>query len=650
MKPLWTPTADAIRGANLTRYQEWLHQHRGVNVSTYDALWKWSVADIERFWESVWHYFNILHDGHYKTVTNKQQMPGTRWFEGVSLNYAEHVFRMRSEVQLAIAWYNESGSSGELPWSALEDNVSKMQGFLIEAGIRTGDTVVAYLPTVPEATISFLAASSLGAIWSSCSPDFGTRAVADRFAQIKPKVLITADRYTYGGKQFDRRQTLNDLIDALPTVQQVVLLSDDPDGIARNRTVTTWNTIMAGKPRPLTFTRVPFNHPMWVLYSSGTTGLPKAIVHSQGGILLEQLKYGTFHNDIKPGERCFWFTTTGWMMWNYLQGTLLAGGTMVLYDGSPAFPDMNTLWRLIEAGDIRHFGTSAGFILAGMQAGLTPGKDFNLDRLRSIGSTGSTLPPEGFDWIYQRVKPDVWLVSVSGGTDICSAFVGGNPTLPVYAGEIQCRALGVCLEAYDENGHSVEDTVGEMVITSPMPSMPVYFWNDENNKRYRESYFESYPNVWRHGDWIRITPSGGIIIYGRSDATLNRGGVRIGTSEVYSAVATVAEIKDSLVICIERKGGQFWMPLFVVMQPGKALDDPVRKATVNALRAYSPRHVPDEIIVVPDIPYTLSGKKTETPVKNLLMGKPAEKVVNQGALRNPKAMAYFVEMARSIPT
>jgi acetoacetyl-CoA synthetase len=648
MKPLWTPSADIIRRANITAYRTWLQRNGDVGVSDYNALWKWSVDDVERFWASVWNYFDVLHDGDYQTVTNSVPMPETRWFEGVSLNYAEHIFRKRSDSHPAIAWYNESGASGEISWSNLEDSVSKMQRFLVDAGVQSGDSVVSYLPALPEATISFLAANSLGAIWSSCSPDFGTRAVVERFAQIKPKVLVAVDQYTYGGKRFDRRQTLEELAAALPTLQHLVLVSDENESVACSTPVTTWKKVMNGKPRPLTYLRVPFNHPMWVLYSSGTTGLPKAIVHSQGGILLEQLKYGTLHADIKPGDRCFWFTTTGWMMWNYIQGCLLAGGTMVLYDGSPAFPDMNVLWQLIETADIQHFGTSAGFILASMQADLRPLGDFALDGLRSIGSTGSTLPPEGFEWIYENVKRDVWLASISGGTDICSAFVGGNPTLSVHAGEIQCRALGVHLEAYDEDGKPVENVVGEMVISAPMPSMPVFFWNDENNTRYRESYFESYPDVWRHGDWIRITPEGGVIIYGRSDATLNRGGVRIGTSEVYSAVATVAEIKDSLIICIERADGQFWMPLFVVMQPGRTLGNDVREAVIKALRSYSPRHVPDEIIAVPDIPYTLSGKKTETPVKNLLMGKAANKVINQGALRNPQAMAYFIELARGM--
>jgi len=403
--------------------------------------------------------------------------------------------------------------------------------------------------------------------------------------------------------------------------------------------------VTSQKGADLEFVRVPFAHPIWVLYSSGTTGLPKAITHSHGGILLEQLKYGTFHNDFKPGECCFWYTTTGWMMWNYIHGALLAGATMVLYDGSPAYPSLDVLWKLCAEAGIHHFGTSAGYLLANRKEDIHPYQSYNLATLRSISSTGSTLPPEGFAWVYQEVKYDLWLASMSGGTDVCSAFVGGNPTLPVYAGEIQCRALGCRLEAFNEAGEPMTGEVGEMVITKPMPSMPVSFWNDPDFHRYTESYFEMYPGIWRHGDWIEITAHDGIIIYGRSDATLNRGGVRIGTSEIYRAVDDVKEVKDSLIVCIEKAGGQFWMPLFVVMQEGIVLTDDIRKKINTTIRnRYSPRHVPDEIMAVADIPYTISGKKTETPVKKVLMGQDPKKVVNAGALRNPGSMEFFIRL------
>ncbi|MBL0743984.1 acetoacetate--CoA ligase [Chryseolinea lacunae] len=642
--PLWTPSAAANRHTNLTAFMQWLREKKHMHFEYYGQLWEWSVTEPDEFWEHLWHYFDIVHDGTFATVTNGEPMPHTRWFEGTHLNYAEHIFRKASAVYPAIVFKDETGLGREVSWKELKNQTAALQNFLLERGLNVGDRVAAYLPCVPEATVALLAASGLGATWSSCSPDFGTPAVIDRFAQIEPKVLIAVDHYRYGGKVFDKTTTVQELIRALPTVETVIVISEKNTAfIHPTVNIVSWQEVMQRQGHAPVFRRVPFNHPLWVLYSSGTTGLPKAIVHSQGGILLEQLKYGTFHNDFHAGERCFWYTTTGWMMWNYIHGALLAGATMVLYDGSPAYPDLKTLWQFAQDAGIHHFGTSAGFILANLKEGIAPGKDFSLSTLRSISSTGSTLPPEGFAWVYGKLKKDIWLVSMSGGTDVCSAFVGGNPTWPVYAGEIQCRALGCNLQAFDEDGQPVHDDVGEMVITTPMPSMPIFFWNDKTFKRYTESYFDTYPGVWRHGDWVRITPRQGVVIYGRSDATLNRGGVRIGTSEIYRAVDKVAEVKDSLIICLEKDGGQFWMPLFVVMQPGVPLTDEIKKKINTTLRTdYSPRHVPDEIVAVPDIPYTMSGKKTETPVKKVLMGKKVKDVVNAGALRNPEAMEFFV--------
>ncbi|HEY0741438.1 MAG TPA: acetoacetate--CoA ligase [Chryseosolibacter sp.] len=643
-KLLWSPSDALKNNANVTSFVKWLKQTQTVPFADYQELWQWSVDHPELFWKSIWEYFDVQHEGNFSIVLSDDPMPHTKWFEGTRLNYAEHIFRKRNDSRPAIIFKSEGSSIQKISWKTLESQVASLQKFLLDSGIKTGERIVGYLPCIPEATVSFLAANAMGAIWSSCSPDFGTNAVIDRFAQIEPKVLIAVDQYSYGGKTFNKRDVIDDLVKAIPSIEFVIVIADTIS--AAKRTTYLWKDVTSEPKLQIKFIRVPFEHPMWVLYSSGTTGLPKAIMHSHGGILLEQLKYGTFHNDFRESENCFWYTTTGWMMWNYIHGSLLAGGTMVLYDGSPGFPDLNVLWKFIEEAHIHHFGTSAGFILANMKAETKP-VQFDLSSLRSIGSTGSTLPPEGFDWVYKNVKPDVWLASMSGGTDVCSAFVGGMPTWSVYAGEIQCRALGCKLEAFDEDGNPIFDEVGEMVITKPMPSMPVSFWNDPDFKRYEESYFEMYPGIWRHGDWIKITSRQGVVIYGRSDATLNRGGIRIGTSEIYRAVDKVKEVKDSLIICIEKEGGEFWMPLFVVMQDGISLSEDIKKKINQTIRSeYTPRHVPDEIIAAPDIPYTISGKKTETPVKKVLMGKDPKKVVNAGALKNPGSMEFFISLIK----
>lgn len=625
----------------------WLKDKKNLSFTSYAELWQWSVNSIEDFWESIWQYFNVTHDGNYTSVLRDRKEFNGSWFEGVHLNYAEHIFRKSTESFPAIIYQAESCPPIEVSWKELYTKVTSLQHQLITWGISPGDRVAAYIPCTPEATVGLLATVSIGAIWSSCSPDFGTAAVIDRFAQITPKVLIAVDRYAYGGKSYDKSDVVQELIKSLPSLEHIILISDNPKPVFTNKTIVEWQSILQHSGRELHFRRVPFSHPLWILYSSGTTGLPKAFVHSHGGILLEQLKYGTFHNDFKPGERCFWYTTTGWMMWNYIHGSLLAGATMVLYDGSVAYPDLHVLWKFAEEARIHHFGTSAAYLLANMKEDVHPAKNFDLSTLRSISSTGSTLPPEAFLWVYREIKKDIWLVSMSGGSDVCSAFVGGNPTLPVYAGEIQCRALGCNLHAFNEDGQPVQDEVGEMVILNPMPSMPIYFWNDPGNDRYQESYFQQFPSVWRHGDWIKITSHQGVIIYGRSDATLNRAGVRIGTSEIYRALDKIEEVKDSLIICIEEKNGSFWMPLFVIMREGYTLTDEIKQRINKTLRVdYSPRHVPDEIIAVDDIPYTISGKKTETPVKKVLMGKDPKKVISAGSLKNPKAMDVFVSLAK----
>ena len=647
-RPLWIPNAAFKNNAELTGYMRWLKEESGLHFDDYQELWEWSVRDIRAFWASLWKYFDIISTTPYDFVLDNEPMPDQQWFGGSQLNLAEHVFRKATDDRPAIVYSNEAGREGEISWKELKKMTGSLQHSLESWGMQPGDRCVAFLPNIPEATVSFLAANAAGMVWSSCSPDFGVSAVIDRFAQIEPRVLITVDGYHYGGKAFDKSEAVRQIAEALPTLEKIIIIPYLQAGLDLKKGLS-WDEALANSTAEPHFVRKPFADPIWVLYSSGTTGIPKAITHSQGGILLELLKYLTFHNNVKPGDRSFWYTTTGWMMWNYLQGALLCGATIVLYDGSPAYPSVDRLWNLAEKWRITHLGTSAGYIVANMKEGIIPGEKYDLSGLVSIGSTGSPLPPEGFDWVYEAVDSNVWLTSISGGTDVCSAFVGGCPLWPVYSGEIQCRALGCDLHAFDEEGKPVLEEVGEMVITSPMPSMPVYFWNDPDKERYRSSYFEDYDGVWRHGDWIRITKRNGVVIYGRSDATLNRGGVRIGTSEVYRAVDAVEEVADSLIICIERSGGEFYMPLFVVLREGTEMTEALRKKINQTLRTtYSPRHVPDEILQISEVPYTISGKKTEAPVKKILMGMAPGKAIKKDALRNPEALEYFVQLAKKL--
>ncbi len=648
---LWQPSEDLIKNTRLKHYLDWLSEEKGLSFNCYHDAWAWSANQPAGFWESIWQYFDIKAHSPYRQVLSDESMPGAKWFEGSTLNYAEHIFRQESAARPAIIFQSERHKQREVSWAELKEQVAHMAAYLKSIGVGKGDRIVAFLPNIPEATVAFLAGCSIGAIWSSCSPDFGVNSVVDRFQQIEPKVLFAVDGYQYNGKPYDKMVEVQGLCDQLPTLEKVVLLpyldeqataENIPDGLL-------WADALKTEAGPLEFEAVPFEHPIWVLYSSGTTGIPKAITHSHGGVLLEHYKYLAFHNDVQPGERFFWFSTTGWMMWNFVQAAFLADATIVLYDGSPAYPNLEVLWKFTETAGIHHFGTSAPYLVACMKKGIEPGKKFDLAQLRSIGSTGAPLPPEAFDYVYEEIHKDVWLCSMSGGTDVCTAFVGGCPMEPVYEGEIQCRALGCALYAFNEEGEPLVEEVGEMVITKPMPSMPVYFWGDENQERYKESYFEMFPGIWRHGDWVKITARNTLVILGRSDATLNRQGIRIGTAEIYRAVNKVEEVKDSLIVNLELSEGRHYMPLFVLMNEGEELTAEVKKKIKDLLRSdYSPRHVPDEIIEVQDIPYTISGKKLEAPVKKILMGREVDKAANRDSMRNPESLDFFIEFAGDI--
>jgi acetoacetyl-CoA synthetase len=648
---LWEPSKELKENARISDYMEWMKAEKDLAFEDYNQLWEWSVTDLEGFWASVWEYCGIKASKPYEKVLVESAMPGAEWFPGAELNYAEHVFRHAADRldETAILHQSEVRSLGEVSWDELQEKTAALAAGLREMGVGRGDRVAAYLPNIPEAVIALLACASIGAVWSSCSPDFGAGSVVDRFEQIEPKVLLAVDGYRYGGKDYDRMDVVAKLQDEIPTLQKTVVvpyLSGDPDTSALENAVA-WDDLLGGhEGAELAFEQVPFDHPLWVLYSSGTTGLPKAIVHSQGGILIEHLKKAVLHINLGPDDRFFWFTTTGWMMWNMVVAGLLTGSTILLYDGNPGHPDMNVLWEFAQKTGMTCFGTSASYITACMKAGIEPGRDFDLSKLESIGSTGSPLPPEGFEWAYEHVKEDLWLFSTSGGTDLCSAFVGGVPLLPVRAGELQARSLGARVEAFDEEGYPQVGEVGELVITEPMPSMPIYFWNDPGGERYRESYFDVYPGVWRHGDWIKVKDNGACVIYGRSDSTINRGGIRMGTSEIYSAVDKVEEVADSLVVDVPRDGGSSFMPLFVVLQEGVELDDDLKGRIKSSIKVNaSPRHVPNEIFAVSDVPKTLNGKKLEVPVKKILSGTPPEKAASKESLSNPESLDRFAELA-----
>lgn len=650
---LWKPSQEAIAGSRLTAYQDWLRRERGLDFREYGELWEWSVADIEAFWETIWEHFEVVGERGEGPVLGSREMPGAEWFPGARLNYAENLFAGHDDDDVAIVHLSETRPQAKLTWGELRAQVAACAAGLRQLGVAPGDRVVAYMPNIAETVVAFLATASIGAIWSSCSPDFGARSVSDRFVQIEPKVLIAVDGYSYGGRRFSRLDVVAGLQAQMPSLEKTIIvgLNEVEPDLGGLQEAIHWDEFIApGRGADLEFDRLDFDHPLWILYSSGTTGLPKAIVHSQGGILLEHLKKAHLHTDLRAGDRFLWFTTTGWMMWNYLVSGLLTDAAIVLYDGNPGFPDMSRMWQICADAEVTCFGTSAAFISACMKDGVEPTADGrDLSNLRAVGSTGSPLAPEGFDWVYEHVGRDTWLFSTSGGTDLCTAFVGGVPTLPVYRGELQARALGMDVRAFNEEGESVVGEVGELVITQPSPSMPVFFWGDEDGSRYRESYFEMYPGVWRHGDWIEITERGTAIIYGRSDSTINRGGIRMGTAEIYRAVLAIDAVLDALVVDIPRPGTEGWMPLFVVLRPGSEMSDELRSEIAARIREEcSPRHVPNEVFVIDEVPRTLSGKVLEVPVKRILAGASAHEVASPDSLKNPAALDWFVEFAKQL--
>ncbi len=664
---LWEPSPELVERARVTDYRRWLAE-RGVSAGgaargtgaggsaaagdspaarDYHRLWQWSADEPAAFWGSLWDYFGVLGERGDGPVMAGAQMPDVTWFPGATLNYARNALRtaLTDPGRIAVVARDEEGGA-TLTYAELAAEVARVRAGLVALGVTRGDRVAAFLPNIPAALIGLLATASLGAIWSSCSPDFGPHSVIDRFAQITPKVLLATGRYRYGGKEFDRRPSVEAIAAALPGLAAVVMVGGEAEAAIPGVATVAFDDLPGSPDETPEYTDVPFGHPLWVLYSSGTTGLPKAIVHSHGGIVLEHLKALCLQQDLGAGDVFFWYTTTGWMMWNYLAGGLLAGAAIVAYDGSATHPGTDALWRMAADAGVTYFGTGAPYLMACAKAGLSPGRELDLAALRGIGSTGSPLPPEGFRWVYERVSTGLQLGSFSGGTDLCTGFVGPSPLLPVRAGIIAGPCLGARVEAYDAAGRPVTGEVGELVITRPMPSMPTGFWNDPGGERYRASYFAAYPGVWRHGDWIMMLPDGGCVIFGRSDATLNRGGVRMGTSEFYRVVERLPEIADSLVVDTGQLGEDGRLILYVVLAPGHELDDALIARLKAELRTQlSPRHVPDEIHQVPGVPRTLSGKKLEVPVRRILLGTPVAEAADPDALANPEVLALFAPQA-----
>lgn len=651
---LWTPSPERIESANLTAFMRWLQERRGLHFATYMDLWRWSTTDLEGFWGAVWEYTGIQASQPYERVLGDNRgMPGTDWFPGARLNFAEHILRNEVSGKEALLYITERHPLKSMTWDEVGGKARILATQLRKMGIKPGDRVAAYLPNGPEAIIALLATASIGAIWASVSPDFGTRGVLDRLSQLSPRLLFAVDGYQYGGKPFNRRAELEQIIAGVDSIEKVIFRPylDPEDRSLPSANAVLWDDVLDHPPvsrEEFQFEQVPFGHPLWILFSSGTTGLPKAIVHGHGGILIEQLKALYFHMDLHPGDKMFFFTTTGWMMWNFLVSSMLRPVVPVLYDGNPAYPTPDALWKIVDESGTVMCGSSPASVENMVKAGVVPKQKFELKHLKTVMLAGSPVSAECAAWFYENVKSDLLSATGSGGTDFCSGCCGGVAIQPVYAGEIQAPCLGFALASYDDNGQPLINEVGELVITQPAPSMPLFFWNDPGNKRYLESYFQEFPGVWRHGDFFKMNERGGCWVLGRSDSTLNRFGIRIGTAEIYRVLANIDEVMDGLIVNLDLPGGRFFMPLFVKLRPGVQLDDALRqKINLSLRREYTPRHIPDKIYQVDDIPMTLSGKRMEVPVRKILMGVAVEKAANKDTMANPRSLDFFVEYART---